>query len=239
MPPLFQYSEQSPYSYYLDLLGSWPTGIALASQWFMYFDFSSVNGLMNNLQSVLRNRDASSEWSYDNRATKYLLDGALQSSVQNLMGCAFVRQVNLPNESIDAGNVGLNYGGFQSPATASNRQKYASLGVTFLETNASFLDLIIRPWIISVGYNGLIVRPRDSQKYVKSNFADVVLLSKVGSYVRMGIRKIYRFYNIAPISIEGETYSYAEEGLKYSNVKFVYDSYAVLDGNTGNYIDLP
>jgi hypothetical protein len=155
------------------------------------------------------------------------------------MGCVFVRQVTLPSEGVEAGNVGLAYGGFQPPATASNREKYQALSVTFLETNASFLDLVIRPWVISVGYNGLIARPRESQKYVKSNFADVVLLSKVGSYVRMGIRKIYRFYNLAPISIQSETYSYAEEGLRYSEVKFVYDSYAVLDGNTGNYLDLP
>jgi hypothetical protein len=237
--PLFNETGQSPYSYYLDLLGSWPTGIALASQWFLYFDFNSIGALSNNFQTVLRTQESQAGWEYDVNSTKYLLDGSLQWQTNNLTGCVFTRQVNLPNETINASNEGLKYGGFLPPATSSNREKYQSLGVTFLETNASFLDLIIRPWIISVGYYGLVARGPQSPKNVKCNFADVVMLAKTGSYSPMGIRKIYRFYNIAPISIQGETYSYAEEGLKYSEVKFVYDRYAISDGNTGTFITLP
>jgi hypothetical protein len=54
----------------------------------------------------------------------------------------------------------------------------------------------------------------------------------------MGIRKIYHFENVAPIGIEGETYSYTEEGLRYGNVKFIYDRYYVTDGDSRNYITL-
>lgn len=237
--PLFNETGQSPYSYYLDLLGSWPTGIALASQWFLYFDFSSITSLTNQFEENLRNRETQSGWGYNPNATKYLLDGSLQWQTSNLTGCVFTRQVILPSESINASHEGLSYGGFLGPATASNREKYQNLSVTFLETNASFLDLIIRPWLIMVGYNGLVARDEQSPKRVKCNFADVVLLAKTGSYSPMGVRKIYRFYNIAPISLQSETYSYAEEGLKYSDVKFVYDRYAVSDGKTGIFINSP
>ena len=48
------FSDRSPYSYYLDLLGNWPTGISLASQWLIYFDFSSVNNLVTNFQNILK-----------------------------------------------------------------------------------------------------------------------------------------------------------------------------------------
>ena len=232
-------SEQSPYAYYLGLLGNWPTGIALASQWFLYFDFSSVNALMNNLQSVLQDRETQSKWSYDPNGTAYLLDGKIQYSTNNLMGCAFARQVTLPSETINATHEGLEYGGFQAPATSSGRAKYENLGITMLETNASFLDLILRPWSIAVGYNGLIARNQNSEKYVKANYVDVVMLSKTGSYSPMGIRKIYRFYNVAPVKIPSEEYSYMEEGLRTSNVEFVYDSYAISDGGTGNFVSLP
>jgi hypothetical protein len=233
------YSDQSPFSYYLDLLGSWPTGLALASQWLIYFDFSNVNGLFNNLQSNLRKQEIGAEWSFNSDVTKYLLDGKMQSSVDNMMGCVFAREVQLPGESVSAGNEGLDYGGFQAPATANNRTKYEPFGVTMLETNASFLDLIIRPWVISVGYNGLIARNPNSEKNVKCNFADVVMYAKAGAYNPMQIRKVYRFYNLAPISLPGESYSYMEEGLKYGAVKFVYDRYAILDANTGNMLALP
>jgi hypothetical protein len=232
-------SEISPFSYYLELLGKWPTGIALASQWFVYFDFSSVNALMYNLQNVLANNEIGSEWNYNTEATKYLLDGSLQYATNNLMGCVFARQVTLPSETINASHQGLEYGGFQAPATSNGREKYGKLGITMLETNASFLDLILRPWAIAVGYNGLVARPKDSVKYVKSNRVDVVMLAKTGAYSPMGIRKIYRFYNVAPIMIPNEEYSYMEEGLRTSNVEFVYDKYAVSDGNTGQFISLP
>jgi hypothetical protein len=237
--PLYNETGQSPYSYYLDLLGSWPTGIALASQWFLYFDFNSIGSLTDNFQEILRNQETQAAWTYNQNSTKYLLDGSLQWQTNNLTGCVFTRQVQLPGESINASNEGLSYGGYLPPATASNREKYQNLSVTFLETNASFLDLIIRPWILSVGYFGLVARDVTSRKRVKCNYADVVMLAKTGSYSPMGIRKIYRFYNVAPISMQGETYSYAEEGLKYSDVKFVYDRYAVSDGKTGIFVNLP
>lgn len=229
----------SPYSNYLDLLGSWPTGIALASQWLVYFDFTSVNALKSKLQDKLVNREPGSGWSLNETVTKTLLDGKYQYSTNIMSGCVFARQVVLPSENLNGGNDGLTYGGFQAPATLNNREKYSSLTVTFLETNASFLDLIIRPWLITVGYNGLIARPTNSESYVKCNFADVVMYAKTGSYRKMGIRKVYRFYNLAPVSIQGETYSYAEEGLKYSDVKFIYDRYGVLDQDTGSLISLP
>jgi hypothetical protein len=230
--------ETSPYAYYLDLLGKWPTGIALASQWFLYFDFSSVNSLMSNLQGVLKSRESGSNWQYSTDATRYLLDGSLQYQSQSLFGCAFAREVKLPREEISAGNEGLEYGGFQAPATANTRAKYGKLSITMMETNASFIDLILRPWTIAVGYNGLVARPTNSPKYVKSNKLDVVMLAKTGSYSPMGIRKIYSFYNVAPVSIPQESYSYMEEGLRVSDIEFVYDRYSISDEGTGSFINL-
>lgn len=232
-------AEQSPYAYYLDLLGKWPTSIALASQWFVYFDFSSVNALTTNFENILNTREFNSHWSYNSEVTKYLLDGKLQYSVGNLMGCAFARSVRLPSEVINATHEGLSYGGFQAPATSSGREKYEKFELTMLETNASFIDLVLRPWAVAVGYNGLVARAKTSDRYVKANFVDVVLLAKTGAYSPMGIRKIYTFYNVAPVRVPAEEYSYLEEGLRTSSIEFIYDNYSVSDGNTSNLIGLP
>lgn len=235
------FSDNSPYSFYLDLLGSWPTNIALVSQWLVYFDFSNLtrNGsLLSNIQNNLNNLELEAEWTYNPNVSRFLLDGRLQTSVDKMVGCAFARQVDLPADGLVASNDGLSYAGFLPPATASARNKYEPLGITFLETNASFLDLIIRPWVVATSYYGLVARS-DPSKFVKCNFLDVVMYAKAGSNVPMQVRKIYRFYNVAPMSIPSETYSYAEESLRYSNVRFVYDRYSVLDGNTGNLINLP
>jgi len=230
--------ETSPYSYYLGLLGKWPTGIALPSQWFIYFDFSSVNALMSNLQGVLNSNETDSNWGYDGTVTSTLLDGKLQYTTNSLMGCAFARQVKLPSEEIHAGNEGLEYAGFLPPATSSNRTKYNKLSVTMVETNASFIDLILRPWTIAVGYNGLVARNKKSPRYVKCNKVDVVMLAKTGAYSSMGIRKIYSFYNVAPVTVPSEEYSYMEDGLRVSDVEFVYDYYSIDDGQTAQLINL-
>lgn len=232
----------SPYTYYNQLLGEWPTGLALASQWFIFFDLNSVNALQGTMERQLLQKESAfgnMGWRLNNSVTRQLTDGRLQWAVQNLTGCVFARQVSLPSDGVSAGNEGLSYGGYMPPATASNRNKYKQLSVTFLETNASFLDLVLRPWTILVGYNGLVARGSNSPKKVKCRFADVVMLAKTGAGRPMGIRKIYRFYNLAPVSIDGEEYSYMSEGMKYSNVSFVYDGYFVQDGNSAQLISLP
>lgn len=229
--------QLSPYEYYLDTLGRWPTAIALASQWMVTINFDNVNSLFDNLQTVIKRREQS-EWKFNQSVISTLLDGGLQHSSENMMGCVFARQIQLPGESIDASNQGLDYAGFLPPATSNTRGKYEPLSITMLETNASFLDFIIRPWIIMVGYNGLVARSPDSNKNVKASSIDVTMYAKTGYGNPMGIRKIYRFYNAAPIGIGGETYSYNEEGLRYSDVKFVYDKYAVLDGSSGSFVSL-
>jgi hypothetical protein len=228
--------QQSPYEYYLELLGKWPTGIALASQWLVHINFDGVNGLMSNLGNTIKNKE-NSRWNIDQAVTSKLIDGSLQYSTNNMTGCVFARQVGLPGETINASNTGLEYGGYMAPATSDTRNKYEPLSITLLETNASFLDFVIRPWTIMVGYNGLVARAPGSAKYVKAPFIDIVMYAKTNAQLQ--IRKIYKFENVAPVSIGGETYSYTEEGLRYTDVKFVYDKYSIQSENSGNLITLP
>jgi hypothetical protein len=225
---------KSPYSYYLDLLGEWPTGLALASQWFVSFNLDPLkrNKFFSNFTPKLNELENQSSWNLSSDGSLYLTSNRLHHSETSLMGCVFAKQVVLPKETISTSHDGLTYGGYQAPTTASNRSQPDNLSITMLETNASFLDLVIRPWIISVGYYGLMAREKNSPKRVKLDNVDVVMLAKAGQYNKMQIRKVYRFFNVAPISIEGETYSYAEDGMKYSNISFCYDNYSISDSNT-------
>ncbi len=228
---------RNPYDYYLDLLGQWQTNIALASQWFIYFNFDNLkrNGFFNSFENRLNNLEES-KWKLNSNVTRQLTDGRLQHTANSLIGCIFAKQVSLPGENVQVSHSGLSYGGYQSPIVASHRGAYQNFSVTMIETNASFLDLIIRPWIISVGYNGLVARKKSSIKYVKADYVDMVMLAKAGQNKKLTIRKIYRFYNVAPIDIQGEDYSYAGDGMKYSSISFAYDKYSISDKNTGYYL---
>lgn len=228
MPP------KSTYEYYLNLLGRWPTNLALASQWFLYFKGLNTVNVLPNIQDLLNKQEPFSNWQYNKDVTSNLTEASVQYT-QNL-GCAWARQVTLPSETINAGHEGLDYGGYMAPATSNTREKYNKLSITMLETNASFIDLVLRPWAIAVGYYGLVARDAASPKYVKCSELDVVMLAKTGYGSPMGIRKIYTFHNVAPCSIPNEEYSYMEEGLRYSKIDFVYDSYSVQDGGISTLI---
>jgi hypothetical protein len=225
----------SPYNFYLDILSRWPSTIALASQWFVYFDLGTVNALQADLASAVRNYDAggsSGSWEISQTTINQLLRPDFQIATENLVGCVFARQVQTPTENIVAANQGLSYGGYQAPATVSSRSPYQKLTVVFTETNASFIDLVLRPWSIMVGYNGLVARTANSPKNIKCRFADIISLGKTGAGSPMAIRKVFRFYNLAPISVQGITNSYASEGLMYTSVDFVYDRYSILDAQS-------
>jgi hypothetical protein len=229
-----------PYENYLKSLASWPSALASASQWWMMFDIDSVPALQQDLTKRLNafenNFGANGGWHVDGQSVSKLTDG--EYNYQDGIGCVFARQVNLPTDGIEAGNTGLDYGGFLPPATSNTRNKYSKLRVTFLETNASFVDLVIRPWLILTSYYGLISRESDSPKNVKCSWCDVYLMARVGSGLKQEIRKIYRFNNIAPVSIDGEQYSYMADDMKYTSVDFVYDQYYVRDAETPNLLQL-
>ena len=224
-------SKNSPYEYYLDLLGDLVTGVALPSLWFCTFHLDTVNCLKKNLQTQLNGYESTlgdSGWNISNNTIKYLTDSKLQYSSDSLMGCVFAKQVDIPVTSVEAGNVGLEYGGYLPPVTVSKRTSYTPLTVTFLETNGSFLDLVIRPWLTLVAYNGFVARSKNSPKSVKCKQCDICMLSKTGPYSPLAIRKIHRFYNIAPTTLSGESYNHNADALITTQASFAYDGYTVL-----------
>ena len=174
-------SLTSPYEYYLNLLGNLATGVALPTLWFCTFHLDTVNCLKKNIQTQLNGYESSlgnSGWNIADDTVKYLTDSSLQYSSNSLIGCVFAKQVDIPVTSVEAGNNGLEYGGYLPPVTGDVRVNYTPLTVTFLETNGSFLDLVIRPWLTLVAYNGFVARSKNSLKSVKCKQCDICFLSK-------------------------------------------------------------
>lgn len=219
----------SPYYYYLDVLSQWPTAIAPESQWFLWFDLKSVGALTQNVSNILQKFEPTSRWGINNSTVLNLISDQNQLQTDNLIGCVFARQITVPGDSVVAGNDGLDYGGYQAPATSGPRNKYNKVSIVFTETNSSFIDFVIRPWLISVGYYGLIARNKNSNKNVKCSSLNACYLAKTGPFNGSVIRKQMQFNNIVPVSINGLSNTYASEGLQYGSVDFVYDSYSIID----------
>jgi hypothetical protein len=233
----------SPYQYYNQILNAWPTAIAPESQWFVVIDFKDV-GVIQNSFNKINNFDntsnsgntSNSYWNLPSETVKNLISYNNQTS-DNLVGCVFAREVTVPSEGVDITNRGLSYGGYQAPATANTRDKYKKFTISFNETNSSFLDFVIRPWIINVGYFGLIARD-GGDRSVKSSFVDIVYLGRTGPYPNPSIRrKIFRFFSVVPTNVIGFTNQYQTEGLQYAKVEFAYDYYTVLDSTNGSQLN--
>jgi len=221
----------SPYEYYLDLLGNLVTGVALPTLWFCTFHLDTVNCLKKDIQKQLNGYESAlgdAGWNISNDTIKYLTDSSLQYSSNSLIGCVFAKQVDIPVTTVDAGNVGLEYGGYLPPVTVDKRTPYTPLTITFLETAGSFLDLVIRPWLTLVAYNGFVARSKNSPKAVKCKQCDICMLAKTGPGSPLAIRKIHRYYNIAPTNLTGESYNHNADGLILTPVSFAYDGYMVL-----------
>ena len=136
----------NPYSYYLNILSQWTTAPALASMWLVVFNLGSVSALLNDPAANISSLDSDDflDWDISQETVLELLKPEYQQATQSFMGCVFAQEVTIPGESINIVQEGLDYAGFQTPHIARSRKKFQNLKVMFLETNASFCDLIDR-----------------------------------------------------------------------------------------------
>jgi len=218
----------SSYEYFFQVLGNWGSSIPLEGQWFVYFDLQSVEALKGDVGNAIKNYDDYANWQISPGVTSSLKNALYNPPMEKLVGCVFARSVVLPGETINTSNNAVNYGGYLGPSTSSNREGYNKLSITFTETNASFIDFIIRPWVILVGYNGLIARNMNSPKNIRCKSINIIQLAKAGKkQSSMAKRKMMTFYNAAPVSLEDSNLTYAADGLNYNKIDFVYDYYDV------------
>lgn len=231
-----------PIPYYLDILSKWPTAIPPESQWSVFIDFSSFFKITNNTTGVVTQNNffeidfisnlqkfdgsSSEDWKIKQNIVNNLLQSKYQYS-NNKVWCVFASQITIPSESIQASNQGLDYAGYQAPVTMNQRDNYKKLSISFIETNSSFLDFVIRPWIISVGHYGFVTRSNGLT--IKSPVISAIYLGKTGagSKNKPATRKAINFLNACPVSMGSVSNRYSSDGLQSIPVEFVYDSYNV------------
>lgn len=231
-------ANANPIDHYLNVISKWSTSIANDNQWFIYIPFPSLGLFNNNLNNIIgrfEGNGSGSSWEITKRTFDNLTSVENQE-MGDTSACVFANSITIPNESVTASNQGLQHSGFQAPATANYRNAQQVFSVKFIETNSSFIDFVMRPWTIMVGHYGFVTRA-DSSKNVRVPYIDVVYLGKSGAWKKSPLkRKIIRFYNAAPIKVQGISSSYSENSLKTSTIDFIYDYYSVeaVDSNRSN-----
>jgi hypothetical protein len=224
--------------YFLLQLESWLTTIPLQSQWIILIQ--PFPACINS--NILRGLEATTEPSqFAVSQAKQLLTSF---PFQKVNGCLFAQSVQVPGEDMSIQRASVTSGsqrGFLPGIVSAGRNAPNTLNVEFLETNTSFTDFVIRPWLIAAEHFGFAAKERDSAttrdlRNVKSTMY-VMEYSRTYQNVSMIPKKVWTFFNCAPISVRTRNLGYVEPTTApVMSTQWTYTNYAVANSL---YLPLP
>ena len=224
----------SPRDYFLQILDTWSASIPTRTQWIIVFE-SFPPALNTKIIQQLENHSSSNQW--DISVSKKLL---ITYPFQKVMGCVFAQGVSIPQEQGTSNSVSVpNNRGFIPGVISGPRQEYQQLRIDFRETNSSFNDLIIRPWVMLSSHFGRVARPGDINgnkdfKNIKTNI-HVMQLAKTFAKASQIPRKFWTFYNCTPELAAATEMTYDSESLQILNTDWKFTHHAL---NPGTYLPI-
>lgn len=219
--------------YFLTSMESWVATIPLRTQFIAIFDDFPV-GINTD---ILKNLEGSDYPDINNAKT-----ALLNYPLQRVMGCMFLQGADIPAESLENSNASIdNNRGFLQGGVLAGRSAFSGNNLTleFRETNTSFTDFIIRPWLILAAHNGYVARdlsiPSERLKSPKTN---ITLVQYTRSYQKISQipRKVWRFYDVVPLNVSTRNLTYDTEAMEHYSVPFMFDRYTV---ENNLYLPLP
>ena len=219
--------------YFLTTMESWITSIPLRTQFIAIIDRipkQLTTELIQKLEPVM----AGGKEFDINRAKSVLASYPLQ----DVVGCIFLSGVSIPSETLGGEAASLqNNRGFIQGSILNGRDAFGTnnLNLQFRETNTSFVDFVMRPWLIAAAHAGYVARPVDDPMNMKCNIT-IIQYTRTFQKLSMIPRKVWTFYNCIPLSLSIRNLSMDTEAVENYDVPFLYDSYGI--ENT-LYIPLP
>ena len=122
---------------------------------------------------------------------------------------------------------GYNNTGLWKGILSNGRNDIEQLQVSFLESNVSFVDYALRPWSVAVAHEGL------TNKAVIANNITVWHLSKMGAGANLARRKVIKYHNCFPTSIDSQEYNYSGDDIAVQRqVSFGFSYYTMEDADS-------
>lgn len=136
-------------------------------------------------------------------------------------GMILAQSVQAVGEGINVQREGTPNTGMVQGYIGTGRKPFPLLKVAFFENNVSFVDYVIRPWIVAVSHKSL------KNPYLKTNL-NCWWLSRTGPRNNLAIRKRIVYHNCCPVSIAEEEFNYTGDDIaKRRSVEFAYTHYTV------------
>lgn len=141
------------------------------------------------------------------------------------LGMLFCQGVQTPEDSVGVSRDTYtgNIGGFL-PGLISSSRSINQATLSFIDTNNSFVDFVLRPWMISNSYVGI-------PNSFKSNII-IEQYTKNGPGSDLRLRKKFTLVNAFPTNIDSEALKYADTN-DYRQISFQFESYTLEGGSFG------
>lgn len=219
-------STKGPVDLFLQNLAYWSYSIPLQTQWIVKIDPVTRNNSQFISNITNNTRLDKNDFTIENNLTDVLLNS---KGDPHVLGVFFAQKVALPGEnfSLDTANIDGKSGGFLEGYIGGDRESKRDLSIDFLETNLDFLDFVIKPWIITSSYRGLMARSTENS--IKCNIYVYQYTKSVRSEhlkdFERPIRKVHQFLDCVPYSVEGKNLDYDSDDIKTYNVKWAFNHY--------------
>lgn len=133
------------------------------------------------------------------------IDLLINTSEYKRKGCLFVHAIQVPGDSFVANPEGIQQQNLIRAFVGGGRDAFTNLQITFLDTNVSFVENIIRPWVLATARYGM--KARSGNKKYRVDFT-VYKLGVISSVEPPIILQKYTFFGACPISVTSEEYNY-------------------------------
>lgn len=251
-----QWSGQAlaPRQTFFDFLQKWETSIPLQSLWMVIFNIPPTVKLADGRNAsfdtmmklygeyVLSGKD--SNWSSDKTRKKFL---KYFTADNTSVGCAFAIGANIPGETCEINQVGFNNRGFLKDPIMEYRAPLQALTLNLIETNVSFIDHLIRPWVVLSSHRGFAARRESAGDPLGGRWGglatDITLVhfAKVGTDFNFkgadkadinskGLmpRKVWVFKDCVPIKVDNQDVKYGiDNDLQTRAIEWQYRRYQV------------
>ena len=228
-PRAGSYSDASELSLFRELLGSPEFSIPLGSNFFI--QIASIPTAITNTENLnYFETGRKNGWNIA-EGTENLINVHNGMGINATGACLFANGITPPVEAINVARVGMqaafddHSGGLLDGVVTRSRKQQDSVAISFLETNQSFIDFVIRPWVILTGHVGLIARAPGSVDDVKTTITATFFSRHDG---QVSPRKIFTFFGCAPVSIDTATaYDYGTNAVNTIKTTWAYNYYTL------------
>jgi hypothetical protein len=249
-----------PRKTFLDTLQEWQTSIPLQSLWMVIFKIPTTLQSGAGHPHSGKTFDAEMEkWGeyihsdQKNFSTDKAMGATkgLKRAVQNSTAyesCIIAQQINIPGETAEVSRVGFDNRGFIREPIMSYRAPLQALTIDFLETNVSYVEHVIRPWLILSTHMGYAAREGsgDDGGQLGGLATDMTIIQfarsgtdlswdnpkiphKTGKQKQnrgMKPRKIWVFKDCIPIKVDNQGMTYGiDNDLQTRSIEFNYRRY--------------